>query len=356
MSKPDTLFFLGWDYAAPSSTVLKRALMDAEFPWTPMAIVHDVLLTDSVDAIPLMRTDDFLARADLSGTDVVLLTKDGTQRALWLRRIRDLGLRLLDQGELLRRYAVHLAARGMTRNLGPIDIPQAFDDAACDALLAWAGTWPDATSNRVFGGYLSFLRSGLLSALEAVIGADASEHPFFQKKNTQTEAFLACASQGLVWEIANARSAFIEQAVVANNIGAFEYAFSSFTDDKVSAEGIRLAALFDGLGITPSLSTLVLGGEDIAQRNIGAAPVPRSEAASKFVRLDVEQPVALLRWLDVNTTNLLAKARLKRPADLLWCLQSFPIEQLSLRCDRPGPAGLELTFCKLSSAAGAAAQ
>lgn len=356
MSKPDTLFFLGWDYAAPSSTVLKRALMDEEFPWTPMAIVHDMLLTDRVDAIPLMRTDDFLARTDLPGTDVVLLVKDGVQRALWLRRIRDLGMRLLDEGELLRRYAAHLAARGMTRNLGPIDVPQAFDDSACDALQVWAGKWPDTTSNRVFNGYKSFLRSGLMSALEAVADADASQHPFFQKKNPQTEAFRACTTGALVWEIADVRSAFIEQAVVANNVGTFEYAFSSVTDDKAAAESIRLAALFDGLGIVPSLSTVVLRAEGITQHTIGSAPVPRREASSKFVRLDVEEPMALLRWLDSNTSQLLAKVRLKRPDDLLQCLQLFPIEQLSLHCDRPGPAGLELTFCKLPPPAAAAAQ
>lgn len=59
MSKPDTLVFIGWDYASPASTVLKRALMDSEFPLTAMAIVHDVLLTDSVDSIPLMKDQRF---------------------------------------------------------------------------------------------------------------------------------------------------------------------------------------------------------------------------------------------------------------------------------------------------------
>ncbi|CAD7381108.1 hypothetical protein [Xanthomonas arboricola] len=347
MSKPNTLVFIGWDYASPASTVLKRALMDSEFPWRAMAIVHDVLLTDSVDSIPLMSTNDFLARDDLAQIDVVLQIKNGVHRTLWLRRIRELGMRLVDQGELLRNYAAHLASRGTTRTLGPITIPQAFDDDVCETLWAWTGTWPDALSNRTFLGYLLFLQSGLLSALADVVSAEVSEHPFFRNRNPHTDAFKACATQGLIWEIADTRSAFLEQLLVANNIGTFDYGFSSFTADKALAEGKRLSLLFSSLGIVPALSSFSADTTKIVQNQIGTAPLPKSDAANKFVRLDVEQPVALLEWLNANTDVLLAKVRIKRPADLLQCLQLFPVPQLSLRCDRPGPAGLELTISKL---------
>jgi len=349
--KPTPLFFIGWDYTAPASVVLKQALMDPEFPWKAMAIVHDVLLTENVDTIPLMQTDEFLARENSSNTNVLLLVKDGVQRAIWMRRIRENGLRLVDQGELLQGYAEHLARRKMTRSLGVITLPQAFDDTAQRDLQSFTGRWPDPLSNRTFGAYLSFLQSGLIAALSAVVTADASEHPFFMRKDPYAEAFKAIARNGVIWEIADTRSAFIEQAVVHHNIGGFTYGFSSFSPGRVQAEGTRLAFLLGGLGIKPALSSLHASDTTVRQDHVGAAATPDINADNKFVRIDVEEPVAVLQWLDHCTENLLAKVRLRRPSDLLQCLGAFPIEQLSLRCDRPGPAGLELTFAKLQPAA-----
>ncbi|MCS3810974.1 hypothetical protein [Xanthomonas sp. 4461] len=351
MLKPAPLFFIGWDYTAPASVVLKRALMDPDFPWKAVAIVHDVLLTDNVDTIPLMQTDEFLAREDLSNSDVLLLVKDGVQRAIWMRRVREHGMRLVDQGELLQGYAADLARRKMTRTLGLITLPQAFDDTAHRDLQRFSEQWPDPLSNRTFGAYLSFLQSGLMASLSAVVTTDASEHPFFMRKDPYSEAFKAIARNGMIWEIADTRSAFLEQAVVHHNIGGFAYGFSSFSAGSAQEEGTRLALLLGGLGIKPALSSLHASDTAVRQDHVGTAATPDSDANNKFVRIDVEEPVAVLKWLDHCTENLLAKVRLRRPSDLLQCLGAFPIGQLSLRCDRPGPAGLELTFAKLQSAA-----
>lgn len=353
MNSSKKLFFIGWDYAAPVSApvsvVLKHALMDSGFPWEPVAIVHDVVLTDAVDSIPLMSTEEFLERKDFDQIDVLLQVKDSVQRALWMRRIRDLGIRQVDQGELLRRYAAELLSRGESRQLGPVTLPQAFDDQACTALQEWNWKWIDPLSSRIFHAYLLFLQSGLITALGEVVNAESSEHPFFQAKDPHVEAFKGVSGSGLVWEIAGSRSAFIEHALVKNNIGDWQYGFSSLDDQLAAAEGHRLCQLFAGLGLTPELSVLKVVGLRIDQDAVAGARIPSAGTPSKYVRIDVEEPVPVLLWLDKTSENLLARVRIRRPTDLLHCLQQFPLEQLSLRCDRPGPDGLELVVCKYAT-------
>lgn len=347
MSDRRRLFFIGWNYQTPASNTLKRALMDPGFPWEIGAIVHDTIWVAGVDDIALMTTEQFLQRTDLADVDVLVSVVNPSQRALWARRLRDLGVREVDEGELLRTYSAELGRRGERRSLGATQLPQGLSDEAVPGLLAWQGRWPDAASNRAFNGYLGFLQSGLLAMLAEVDTGRAGEHPYFSPKDTHVEQFKR-AGTGLIWEIAETRSAFIEQGVILHNIGDYTYAFSAFDRRNAEAEGHRLAMLFKPFALTPALSHLSFDGQELVQRAVGSAPTPEASQAVKHVHLDVAEPFAVLQWLDENTSSLLARVRIPTPGDLLRCLQHFPIERLSLSLDRAGSKGLVLVYCKLA--------
>jgi len=340
------LYFIGWDYTTPHSVMLKRALMNDAFPWQPTAIVHDAVWVDSVDGIPLMLTENFLEIASAGQVSAVLVIKDEFHRALWLRHVRDHGITLIDEGELFREYAALLKAEGNHCQLGIMDLPDAFDDEAHQALSAYKGLWKDATSNCIFNTYLNFLETGLISQLRGVTQYN-SEHPFFQPQKSRLTELFNEAKTGLIWEIANARSAFLEQAVFQGSNGALDYAFSAMDDVAVKAEAKRLMLLLKSLGIEPAISQLKMVDGFVTQQAVAEYSVPDLSIPRKLVRIDVDDPVDLLDLLDQTSEVLCAWVRIgKTPRQLLRVLEKFAIDDLSLRCDRPGPLGLQLLFSK----------
>lgn len=353
MTDRQKLFFIGWDYAETSTLPLKYALMDSVFPYEASGIVHDVVYVPTVDHIELITTAEFLQRDDLQAIRVLLLIKNPIERVLWERRIRALGMHQIDMGQLLREYADALAAIGLSRQVGAMTLPQAFDDDAYQALQAWRGQWPDAVSNRTFQGYLDFLRTGVPSGLASVIENGFSEHPFFSARHPWHEQFKATAEHPLVWEIAEKRSTFIEQAMISHTLDAQQYGFSSFDPGQAARQGHLLTTMLGCIGIAPALSHFQSSPGGLIQIPVSGAELPPAQALHKFVNIDVEQPLPLLRWLAATTRHLLLKTRIRRPRDLLECLQGFPSAHLALTCDRPGPAGLELTYYSAATEASA---
>lgn len=338
------LYFIGWDYSTPRSVPFKRALQDRNFPWEPVALVHDKVLIDAVDDIKLMTTEDFLAQCVPGQTMAMLFSQDEQQRSLWQRRARDYGIQWVDQGELLMDYATTLSHSGQSRDLGPMILPQAFDPKAGDALRAYRGRWPDARSNQTFEAYLSFLDTGLTTRLSEIM-QPLCEHPFYQAA-TQRQSMPACETDTtLVWEIAPKRTAFVEQVVVQTPSSRVQYAFSAVKAVNAGGEAAKLKLLLQGLGITPAASSVHSENGELVQAGIDGFDLPDTAAPRKWLRLEVDDPASVLQALRRQTRELLAHVRVGlRPSQLLELLACHPIEAMTLICDRPGPLGLQVTI------------
>ncbi|BCQ69620.1 hypothetical protein EDF83_2502 [Pseudomonas protegens] len=338
------LYFIGWDYSTPRSVPFKRALQDRDFPWEPVALVHDKVLIDAVDGIQLMTTEDFLAQCIPGQTTALLFSHDEQQRSRWQRRGRDHGIQWVDQGELLMDYAALLSDSGRSRDLGTMILPQAFDSAARDALRAFCGCWPDAKSNQTFEAYLSFLDTGLATRLSEVM-QPLSEHPFYQAA-AQRQSMQPCETENtLVWEIAPKRTAFLEQAVLQSPSKRVNYAFSAMNAAGIAGEAARLKLLLQGLGISPAASSVHSEGGELFQTGVDGFDLPDIAAPRKWLHLQVDDPATLLQALSQHTRELLAHVRVGlRPTQLLQLLERHPIGSMTLICDRPGPLGLQVTI------------
>ena len=338
------LYFIGWDYATPRSVPFKRALQDRNFPWEPVALVHDKVLMDAVDDIKLMTTEDFLAQCIPGQTTAMLFSHDEQQRSLWQRRGRDYGIQWVDQGELLMDYAATLSQSGQSRDLGPMILPQAFDPKACDALRAYRGLWPDALSNQTIEAYLSFLDTGLTTRLSEAM-QPLCEHPFYQTA-AQRHSMQPCENEATqAWEIAPKRTAFLEQVVLQTSGNHVKYAFSAMNAVSASGGAAQLKLLLQGLGITPAASTVQIENGELVQAGIDGFDLPDTAAPRKWLHLQVDDPALILQALGRQTRELLAHVRVGlRPTQLLQLLEHHPIETMTLVCDRPGPLGLQVTI------------
>jgi hypothetical protein len=338
------LYFIGWDYSSPRSVPFKRALQDRNFPWEPVALVHDKVLIDAVDDIKLMTTEDFLAQCIPGQTTAMLFSQNEQQRSLWQRRGRDYGIQWVDQGELLMDYAAMLSHSGQSRDLGVMILPDAFDPMACDALRAYRGRWPDAKSNQTFEAYLSFLDTGLTTPLSELI-QPLCEHPFYQTI-AQRQSMLPCETKTtLVWEIAPSRTAFLEQVVLQFPDNNVNYAFSAMSAISARGEAARLKLLLQGLGISPAASSVQSEDGELFQAGIDGFDLPDTTAPRKWLHLQVDDPASILQALSRHTRELLAHVRVGlRPKQLLQLLECHPIDAMTLICDRPGPLGLQVTI------------
>lgn len=338
------LYFIGWEYRSSGSVSLKRALQDLNFPWESVAVVHDTVLIDAVDGIKLMTTEDFLAQCIPGETAAILFSRDEQQRNLWQRRGRDHGIQWIDQGELLMGYADSLRNSGQSRDLGPMILPQAFDSIAGDALRAYRGRWPDVKSNQTFEAYLSFLGTGLATRLSEIM-QPLCEHPFYQADAQRRSIVPSETESTLIWEIAPARTAFLEQVVLQSPHNRFDYAFSAMNAVDATAGAARLKFLLQGLGISLAASSLQSEGGSLFQAGIEGFDLPDIAAPRKWLRLQVDDPVSILQALGRHTRDLLAHVRVGlRPRQLLQLLECYPIDAMALICDRPGPLGLQVTI------------
>lgn len=342
MTVRQKLYFIGWEYNSADALPFKRALMDPAFPWEAVAVVHDQVLVDAVDGIALMTTADFLQHCTLQPTTALLFSTDSQQCSLWRRRGRDYGIRWVDQGELLLEYAKVLSETGQTRDLGPVHLPCAFDAQALQVLKVYQGRWSDRLSNQTFDAYLSFLETGLMTRLGEVM-QPVCEHPFYQPAGQRLVTLSSSDQALLVWEIASARSAFLEQAILQNCDPSVRYAFSSLDACQARAEAVRLGLLLEGLGISPAVSCLSIADGRLSQEPIAGFALPDAGMARKWLRLDVADPARVLAVLGRGCTDLLAWVRLgQRPEQLLQLLASQPLASMTLSCDRPGPLGLQV--------------
>ena len=149
----------------------------------------------------------------------------------------------------------------------------------------------------------------------------------------------------LVWEIAPARTAFLEQVVVQSPHNRFTYAFSAMNAVAASGGAARLQLLLQGLGISPAASFVNSEEGKLIQAAIDGFALPDTAAPRKWLRLHVDDPATILQALCRQTRELLAHVRVGlRPIQLLQLLECHPIDSMTLICDRPGPLGLQVTI------------
>lgn len=339
----EPIYFVGWNYHEPIGVPLKRLLMNEASPFEVKAIVHQVVMAPEVDGIPVIQNDQFLEIAKNCKAKALLMVKDDLSRSLWLRRGREVGIEWLDEGELLLRGETLLRARGSTVDLGILQLPSAFDHEAIEPLRAYEGKWPDAASNGVFRSYLQFLETGILSPLRAAAVFNV-EHPMRQTGMRSVAIRAAKLAGGLAWEIATRRSSFLEQAVMVAGQHRWNYAFSSDVLENSKSDARVLEKLLLPLGIRPAASWFEANGEDgYVAHEIAGFDLPRWSGVPCFVRMDVERPSKLASQLAEVGSPLCAWIRVGRtPNQLLTLLKRFPIADMALDCDRPGPLGMQV--------------
>lgn len=343
------LFFIGWDYMSSRHVMLKRVIADAEFPYRLGAIIHDEVYVDSVDGISLCRTQDFLQKEDLKSVTAILFVKDEHHVSLWRRRAREYGFNIVDEGEIFLEFASILRAKSVSVDLGAMKLPEAFDSEAEFELTHYRGRWPDAKSNRVFHAYLRFLETGLVASLLDTVEMTL-EHPFFQDKGTGISALCAEVGGGLAWEVGQARTEFLEQVLLCGGFSSF--AFSSSDEFSARKEADRLSLLFKSLDIKPHASEVKVVGGSLCQLAVPGYEVPELTTPI-LVRVDVDDPLPVLHYVEAADNDFIAIVRLGfSPCQLLRILQIFPIEHMTLSCDRPGPLGLQLVIKRLGGRAG----
>lgn len=349
MNSRRELFFIGWDYMSPRHVMFKRVIADAVFPYRLGAIIHDEVYVDSVDGISLCRTQDFLRKEDLKSVTAILFVKDEHHVNLWRRRAREYGFNIVDEGEVFLEFASILRAHGGSVDLGAMKLPAAFDSEAEFELTHYRGCWPDAKSNRVFHAYLRFLETGLVSSLLDTVEMSV-EHPFFQEKGAGISVLCAEVGGGLAWEVGQTRTEFLEQVLLCGGFSSF--AFSSPDELSARKEADRLRLLFQPLGIQLRASEIKVEGGALYQLAVPEYEVPELKTP-KLVRVDVDDPLPVLHYLEAAENDFTAIVRLGvSPWQLLRILHIFPVEHMTLSCDRPGPLGLHLVLKRLGGSAG----
>lgn len=331
------LYFIGWDYASPRSVPLKRLFSSPDSPYAAKAIVHDRVWVPSVDNIPLMLTEDFLDLAKSEpGTKAILAVKDSFHQLLWQRRSREFGFDFIDEGEIFLSAADTLGNNRI--DLGVFSVPEAFDRASLAALQEYAGKWPNEQSNYNFRAYLNFLEYGSLTPLNDayLLGRrDVWGDPDAEKRKTLTAG-------GLAWEIAEKKSDFLDQALLLGGRKQWKL-LSSFPDNATGRASATLTKNFaDSIKAEISIASFGEAEGDIqahVEEQLGR--LSRNDAIA--ARIDVEAPCGIAQLLGRQPAGVHAWIRLGRsPKQLLGLLRAFPIEAMSLACDRPGPLGLEV--------------
>lgn len=337
------LYFVGWDYFEPLGLPLKRLLMNAAGPFEVKAIVHQVVMAPEVDGIEVIQTEEFLTLAKGNKLQAVLMVKDELSRSLWLRRGRDVGIDWLDEGELLLQAKKALSAQSANIDLGILKLPEAFDHELIEPLATYAGAWPDAASNGVFRAYLQFLETGVLSPLRSA-SVFRIDHPMRQAGARSIAACAADLNGGLAWEIATHRSSFLEQVVLVAGRHHWRYAYSADTQERGIADVLILKGLLSPLGSQPAASWFDIDtAGNYTEHALPAFDVPVRSGLPYFVRVDVDLPLKIVTRLFEESEKLTAWVRVGRtPRQLLQLLQHFPISNMALDCDRPGPLGLQV--------------
>lgn len=337
------IYFVGWNYHEPSGVPLKRLLMNAASPFEVKAIVHQVVMAPEVDGIPVIQNDEFLSLAKTNKIQAVLMVKDDFSRSLWFRRGRDAGIEWLDEGELLLQGEKAARNHGVNVDLGILKLPEAFDQALIEPLRAYSGAWPDAASNGVFRAYLQFLETGVLSPLRSA-SLFSVEHPMRQVGARSVSACAEDLGGGIAWEIATHRSSFLEQIVLIAGRHHWRYAYSSNTHDRTTANASILKKLLTPLSIQPAASWFDIDAEgNYSEKVIANFDTPDWKEVPYFIRVDVDMPLKIVDKIFVMSKQLHAWIRIGHtPKQLLELLQRFPINNMTLDCDRPGPLGLQV--------------
>ncbi len=338
------VYFVGWNYHEPLGVPLKRLLASSACPFEVKAIVHLAVLAPEVDGIPIIQNDAFLALAKTQKVKAVMMVKDELSRALWFRNSRDLGIKWLDEGELLRSGAQAARDHNAQVDLGVLSLPDAFDATSLEKLRTYSGQWPDAASNGVFRAYLQFLETGLLTPLRSAY-AFRVEHPVQQTGGRSVSAIVDELQGGLAWEISAQRTSFLEQVALVVGAQAWRFAFSAEAPSD-SAQGAQLLRnMLLPLGTHLASSWFELSAEynytEHALPNFELPNLTSSETC--FLRVDAARPLQLVERFLNRSVSLHAWIRVGRqPTQLLELLQKLPIGSMTLDCDRPGPHGLQV--------------
>jgi len=337
------LHIVGWGYGNPRSTTLKALLAHPESPWSAVGIVHDEVWLASVDGIPLVKTTDFLAEAKDRSTPtyVLLQLQDPTQRQIWMRRVRDFGLHRLDEGEILREAAETFRVNGTRCDLGVVQLPECFDSIATEELAALpVHNWFDAESGRVFNAYIAFLRSGLLIPLEKVCRLQ-SENPLPLSPEHLLGHHMQVMGRGVAWEVARWRSSFLEQVCMLGG-RRWQYAFSAEEDTVAAQQYQSLKTAMSTLAVDIRASTMAHDG---SQQAVGGTELLDWQGQPRVVRIDLDDPSPWAeRFAHASGPCALWIALGRSPSQMLHVLERLRGGTWRLRCNRPGPLGLQLQW------------
>ena len=350
MFEQTPIYFIGWDYHSPVSTPLKRLLDHPLSPWRAAAIVHDEVWVPAVDGIPLITTESFLrhCRDNSTGIKAVMKIKDSLHQKLWHRRAKDFGFACLDEGEIFLATERHLRNVGGSIDLGVLQLSDAQDADFIGSIRKSSSAFQDAESNAVLRAYLHFLDTGLLDSLRAV-SKSTSENPLCAARPLSIAPWVTKFGEGMAWEIASQRTSFLEQVMLLAGGKArnWTYAFSSERKDAASREGSNINAIMNSLDIRVAASSIDIQNDLKQEVALEGHPVPTLDGRNVVCRIDAVDPLPLIKAIRDNSAaaHLLVRVG-KAPMQLANILENFSPSQIQLRCDRPGPLGLqaELTF------------
>lgn len=337
------LYVIGWGYDNPRSTTIKALLAHPESLWAAAGIVHDEVWLASVDGLPVVKTSDFLAdvRARNTPTYVLLQLQEPTQRQIWMRRVRDYGLHLLDEGEILRETADTLRTNGTRCDLGVVQLPDCFDPVATEQLAALpVQNWFDADSVRVFNAYLAFLRSGLLTPFEKVC-RQQTENPLPLSPDHLLGHHMVAMGNGVAWEVARQRSNFLEQVCLLGG-RRWQYVFSSENAALADQQLQWFQAAMSTLAVDIRASAMAADG---SQQAVGGTEILDWHGRPRVVRIDLDAPSAWAeQFAHASGPCALWIALGRSPSQMLHVLERIRGGTWRLRCHRPGPLGLELQW------------
>lgn len=337
MKEKRPLYFIGWDYHSPQLMSIKRLLSHPASPWEAKAIVHDEVWVPSVDGIPLMRSKDFLvACSNEPEINALLLVKDPIHHKRWLRRFKEYGITMLDEGEIFQSTSIYLEAQGQEMDLGVMNLPQTLSKERVADLSSYLTLLDDPISQETLRAYIHFLETGLLDGLRKITRIE-TDHPL-----STTDGWMAslpwrsATGTALAWEVAAQRTSFLEQALLLSSAATAKWSYAlSFKEEK---EGQRLSTLMRSFGIDPILSKISSETVNIPYRTPSG-----SKNAYNLIcaRIDIPNPIPLLKTLENCDADVHLSVRLGRNAEqLIQILESFGHTHPTLRCDRPGPLGL----------------